>query len=265
MLIIGESINSTISEVGQAIEGRNAAFIAELARQQVAAGAAMLDVNVAVAGGDEVENLLWAVRTVQSAVDVPIVLDSSHPEALQAAFDVHRGRPILNSISGEEERLTSLLPLAAANDCGVILLCLDEDGIPDTAEGRCQVAKFLVQQVTSAGIPAEDIYVDPLVLAVGSDSQAPRIALDTLRLISDELPAVHKSAGVTNVSFGMPARSLLNRTFLAMAIAQGLDACLVNVRDEAVMATIYAANALAGDDPYCSDYLDAYHAGKLEA
>lgn len=264
MLIIGESINSTIPEVGKAINSRDESFIAELAQQQVAAGAGMLDVNVAVADGDEVENLLWAIRTVQSAVEVPLVLDTGDPDALKAGLEAHRGRPIINSITGEERKLAALLPLAVEHNCGVILLCLDDHGIPKTPEGRCEIAKSLVDKATRAGVATEDLYVDPLILTVGADSKAARVALDTLRLIHDTLPGVHTSGGVTNVSFGMPQRSLLNRTFLAMTMALGMDTFLVNVRDKGVMATICAANALLGNDPYCSEYLEAYHAGKLK-
>lgn len=263
MLIIGESINSTLREVGEAISNRDEQFLAELAQKQVAAGAAMLDVNVAVAEGDEADNLLWAVRTIQRAVSVPLVLDSRKPDALKAALKAHQGRPIINSISGEERRLVELLPLAAEHDCGVILLCLDDRGIPKTPEDRCAVARFLVERATRAGIEPERLYVDPLIMAIGADWRAARVALDTLRLIRTMLPQVHTVGGISNVSFGMPQRSLLSRTFLTMAISLGLDAFLVNVEDKALMASIWAANALMGNDAYCSDYLDAYHVGRL--
>ena len=264
MLIIGESINSTIPKVGEAINNRDESLITELAQQQVAAGAGMLDVNVAVADGSEVENLLWAIHTVQSAVDVPLVLDTGDPDALKAGLEAHRGQAIINSITGEERNLAALLPLAVEYNCGVILLCLDEHGIPKTPEGRCKIASSLMDKVTRAGVAPEDLYMDPLIETVGANSKAVRVTLDTLRLIHNALPGVHMNGGITNVSFGMPQRSLLNRTFLAMAIALGMDTFLVNVRDKDVMATICAANALSGNDPYCSDYLEAYHAGKLK-
>jgi cobalamin-dependent methionine synthase I len=263
VLIIGESINSTRRSVGEAISRRDEQFIRGLASKQVAAGAAMLDVNVGVAEGDEVQNLTWAVRTVQQAVDVPLLVDSGNPEALRAAFEVHRGRPILNSINGEADKLAALLPLAAEYECGAILLCLDDRGIPKTADERYQIAEFLVERAVQAGLPPERLYVDPLIMTVGSDSRAARVALDALCRIREGLPQVHTSAGITNVSFGMPQRSLLNRTLLAMAIAYGLDAFLVNVMDPAMVATIQAADTLMGNDAYCSNFLDAYHAGKL--
>jgi 5-methyltetrahydrofolate--homocysteine methyltransferase len=261
--IIGESINSTIHEVGKAISNRDGAFIAKLARKQVTAGADMLDINVAVAEGNETDNLVWAVSVVQEAVDVPLVLDSGNPDALKAALKVHRGRSIISSISGEERKLTALLPLAATHDCDVVLLCLSDKGIPKTADGRYAVARFLVEQAIQKGIEPESLYIDPLVMAVGSDWQAARVALETLHLIRQELPRVHTVAGISNVSFGMPHRSLLNRTLLAMAMAQGLSACMVHVADKALMGTLQTADTLMGNDTYCSDYLEAYHAGKL--
>ncbi len=264
MRIIGESINSTIPAVAEAISTRDERYITELAQKQVAGGANVLDVNVAVAEGEEMENLLWAVRTVQKAVSVPLALDSRDPNALQAALEIHQGRPIINSISGEERSWVGLLPLAAEHNCEVVLLCLDDGGIPKTAEERCGVANDLVSRAVRAGLDPDRLYVDPLIMAVGSDWLAPRTALDSLSLIRRTLPRVHTIAGISNVSFGMPRRSLLNRTLLAIAISHGLDAFLVNVEDKTLMATIWAANALMGNDEYCSDYLAAYHAGKLD-
>ena len=263
MRIIGESINSTIPEVGEAISTRDERYITELAQKQVAGGADVLDVNVAVADGKEVENLLWVVRTIQKAVEVPLALDSRDSNALQAALEIHQGRPIINSISGEERSLAALLPLAAEHDCDVILLCLGDQGIPKTVEQRCGVAKSSVDRAVSVGLDPDRLYIDPLIMAVGADWLAARTALDTQRLVRAALPRVHAVAGISNVSFGMPRRSLLNCTLLAMAIAHGMDTFLVNVGDKKLMATIWAANALIGNDEYCSAYLEAYHAGKL--
>lgn len=263
MKVIGESINSTIQEVSKAISDRDGGFIAELARKQVTAGADMLDVNVAVAEGNETDNLVWAVSVVQEAVDVPLVLDSGNPDALAAALQVHRGRPIVSSISGETRKLATLLPVVANHECDVVLLSLSDEGIPKTANGRYAVARFLMERAIQKGFEPESLYIDPLVMAVGSDWQAARIALETLRLIREQLPRVHTVAGISNVSFGMPHRSLLNRTLLAMAVAQGLGACMVHVGDKALMGTLQTAKTLMGNDTYCSDYLEAYHAGKL--
>jgi 5-methyltetrahydrofolate corrinoid/iron sulfur protein methyltransferase len=264
MHIIGESINSTIREVGEAIGNRDEHFIVELAQKQVSAGAGRLDVNVAVADGDEAENMLWAERSVQSAINIPLALDSRDLVVLKAALEAHQGRAMINSISGERGRANALFALAAEYNCDVILLCLGERGIPKTAEERCALAASLVEQAGRVGIGQERLYVDPLVMAIGSNWNAARVTLETLRLIRKELPQAHTIAGFSNVSFGMPQRSLLNRTLLAMAIAHGLDSFLINVLDRALMATLRTANTLMGNDPYCSEYLEAHRAGKLD-
>lgn len=264
MILIGESINSTRHGVGEAIGRRDAAFLVDLARRQVAAGADVLDVNVAVAEGDETENLVWAVETVQAAVEVPLALDSRRPEALAAAMGIHRGRAILNSISAEARQVGSLMPLAAAYGCEVILLPVGDGGVPKTAQERFEVSASLVDQAVQAGITTDRVFVDPLVMALGSDRLAAQVALDTLRLVRDRLPHVRTVAGVSGVSFGMPRRSLLNRTLLAMALSRGLDAILVNVTDDALLAVAITADTLLGNDPYCTAYLNAYRAGRLD-
>jgi 5-methyltetrahydrofolate--homocysteine methyltransferase len=264
MLIVGESINSTISAVGEAVKARNAAFIEELARAQVDAGAHMLDVNAGVAGADEVEGLAWLVDIVQKAVDVPLVLDSADPEAIEAALKMHKGRPFINSISGEKQKLDTLVPLIADNACSVIALCLDDKGIPETPEARLEIANLMVNQATAEGISPEDIYIDPLILSLGTGWNAAKVSLDTMKLIRRELPEVCITGGMSNVGFGMPNRRLLNRIFLAMAMVIGLDAAVIDVRDKKLMTVIHASNAILGKDPYCKLYFKAHRAGNLE-
>jgi len=263
MIIVGESINSTISQVGEAVKSRDAAYIEGLARAQVDAGAHMLDVNAGVAGTDEVEGMVWLVDIVQKAVDVPLVLDSADPEVIDAALKVHKGRPMINSISGEKQKLDTLLPLIADNGLSVVALCLDDRGIPETPEARLEIAHLMVEQAAAAGIKPEDIYIDPLILSMGTDWQAAKVSLETIRLIRKELPLVRVTGGMSNIGFGMPNRRLLNRIFLTMAMAIGLDAAFIDVRDDKLMTAISAADAILGNDPYCKLYFKAHRAGKL--
>jgi cobalamin-dependent methionine synthase I len=263
MLIIGESLNSAIPKVGQAVLARDNAFLSESARAQADAGAQMLDVGAATAGGNEPEDLAWMVESVQAAVNLPLMLDSPNPDALEAALKVHRGRPIVNSISGEPRKMERLIPLVAEHRCGTVLLCMDDQGIPKTAEARLRIARDLVDRMLQRGVKPEDLYVDFLVFSIGTDWNAAQVSLATLRLIRQELPNVHFICGLSNISFGMPAKSLLNSTFLAMAMGTGLDTILVNVRDPHVMATYWAGNVLSGNDPGCMSYLRAFRAGKL--
>ena len=264
MLIIGESLNATIPKVGQAIQSRDAAFVSKLAQEQRDAGAQMLDVNAAVPGGNETEDLTWLVTTVQAAVDVPLMLDSASPDALRGAIAVCKQRPLVNSVSGEPKKLEKVLPLVAEYGCSVVALCIGEKGIPGTPEARLDVARLIVQRAGQLGIKPESIYIDPLVLTIATDIQSARISLATIELIRGGITGVHTIGGISNVSFGLPGRSLLNAAFVAMAAGLGMDAFLVNVRDRYVIATISAANTLAGNDTRCRDYLRAYRAGRFK-
>ena len=263
MLIVGESINGTIEKVGQAIADRDANFVQRLAREQAERGAQMLDVNAGLGGRDEVGDLTWLVKAVQEEVDVPLMLDSSDPRAIQAALALHRGRPLVNSITAELKKKENLMPVLAGNDCGVVALCLTEEGIPKTPTHRLEVARGLVEELVQAGKPQEDIYLDPLVLTIATDWQAGAVALKTLQLFKQELPGVKTMAGVSNVGFGMPQRRLINRTFLAMAMALGLDGAILDARDNSLMATLTASQALVGRDKWCRGYLQAFREGKL--
>ncbi len=265
MLLIGESINGTIQKVGQAILSRDESFLAELAKTQVDCGAQMLDVNAGVAGGDELKDLPWLVEVVQKEVPLPLMLDSANSEALKAALSVYRHAdpPILNSISGEEEKWKRLYPLIVEKKCKVVVLLMDDRGIPKTVEERVAVARRLYEKFIGGGIASDDIYFDPLVLSVAVEPDAGITTLETIRSLRNTFPDSHIICGVSNVSMGLPGRRLINKTFLTMAIAAGLDTLLIDVRDQALMASIYAAKTLLNQDPYCLEYLQAYRAKKI--
>jgi 5-methyltetrahydrofolate--homocysteine methyltransferase len=265
MLIIGESINGTIPKVGQSILDRNDAFLQELARIQHKHGAHLLDVNAGVAGGNEVEDLPWLVETVQKEVSLPLMIDSASPEALKAALSVYRHKepPILNSISGEEEKWNKLFPILGDAKCKVVALCMDDQGIPNTAQERLVVARRLFHRLTGGGIQAGDIYFDPLVLSIAVVPDAALVTLETIRMLRSDFPGSHTVCGVSNVSMGLPARRLINRTFLSMAISTGLDTLFVDVRDQALLSTVYASKILVNQDSYCLEYLQAYRQKKI--
>ena len=267
MLIIGESLNGTIPSVAQAIAARDQDRIVALARRQVESGAQMLDVNAGGAPGrDECADLLWLVSTVQAVVQVPLVLDSHNAEALRHALGIYQGPPpILSSASLEEGRLEALLGLAVEHGCGLVALCMTGHGIPYEPLERVSIAAQLVEQAMAAGLKPEDLYLDPLVMTLASDYHAGERLLLALRLIREQFPAVSTICGVSNVGFEMPQRRLLNRTFVAMLIALGVEALMVDVRDEELMATLFASTALTGRDEWCRAYLKAYRLGKLGA
>ncbi len=265
MLIIGESINGTIPRVGQAIREKNEAFLRELARRQFECGAQMLDVNGGTGGGDEVSDLSWLIELVQQEVPIPLMIDSANPDALASALAVYRHAelPILNSISGEEEKWRKLFPVVSEKNCKIVVLCMDDQGISKTIEGRTAIASRLFSRLTEVGIPEDYIYFDPLALAVSVEPDASLVTLETIHALRTRFPGSHIICGTSNVSMGLPGRKLINRTFLAMAIFAGLDTLFVDVRDQALLSTIYAGSVLVNEDSYSMRYLKAYRAGKI--
>jgi 5-methyltetrahydrofolate--homocysteine methyltransferase len=259
-VIIGELINPTgKKKLAQALGAGDLSLVQELALSQVEAGAAVLDVNVGAAGVDEVALLPRAVEAVFEVVDVPVCIDTPNPEALAAALAVCPGKPLVNSVNGEQEKLEAVLPLVAERGAAVIGLLMDDDGIPPTPRQRLAVAYKIRDRAAALGIPAEDVIFDPLMLAVGAEPQAGQVGLETVRLLRAELDA-NITAGASNVSFGMPGRDLLNRTFMAMAIAWGVN-CPIS-HPAHLCDTILAANVLLGRDEYGMRYIKACRAKK---
>jgi cobalamin-dependent methionine synthase I len=261
MKIIGEKINGTRQRVAEAIAGRDKAFIQELARKQAVAGADWLDVNAGTRQSKEPEDLIWLVETVQSEVEIPLCLDSPNPAALTAAIEVVEQTPMINSISGEPWRLEGILPLVAEHQCPVIALAMDDGGIPETCDGRMDVVHKVMQASRNSGVSDEDIYIDPLVMTLATNTESAQITLETMRLIRQEYPDVHMSMGLSNISFGMPARANINRTFLILAMAAGLDSAIVDPMDGELQAALITAKMILGQDRHCLNYTRAYRAG----
>ncbi|MCX7671074.1 MAG: dihydropteroate synthase [Anaerolineae bacterium] len=264
MKIIGEKINGTRKQVKQAVLDRDADFIRKLAQSQAEAGSAWIDVNAGTAAEREPDDLVWLVETVQAVTDVPLCLDSANPVALAAALAHVKKPPLINSISGETARLTGVLPLAAQARGGVIALAMDDKGIPAATEGRVAIIRRLIEATRAAGIPDEEVYVDPLVMTIGTSGDAARVALATVRAVKAEFPRVHFTSGLSNVSYGLPARSLINRAFLTLMLEAGLDTAILDPLDRELRKTLLAAEAVLGIDRHCLRYTRAYRAGLLE-
>ena len=260
MLIIGELINCTRKKVGEAAQKRDAEFFQDLARTQASAGAHMLDVNGGVPE-QEVELMSWLVDLVQGVVEVPLCLDSADPKALIKALPLCKQRPMVNSISDEPARW-AMLPVLKEHRPKVIALCLSESGLPSGVEDRVATASRLIDRLAGEGFALDDIYVDPCVLPVATGPHGKNL-LAAVGQISAKFPGVHISAGVSNVSFGLPLRKLLNETFLLLLMAHGLDAAIVDPCDQQLMWNIMAAEALLGRDEHCRNYLRAYREGNL--
>ncbi len=265
MKIIGEKINGTRKLVGRAIAERDAGYIQKLARKQVDGGAYWLDINAAGAYPDqEPEDLVWLVEQVQEVVDVPLCLDSADPAALRAAMQEIKRTPMINSISAEASHLSDILPIVAEFGCEVIALCTDDRGLPDTSAGRMAVLAKVFEETRRAGVPDEKVYADPMALTIATNTKAGQATFDTMRAIRAQYPLAHISCGLSNVSLGMPVRSLINRTFLVLALDAGMDTALIDPNDRELLAAMRATDLLLGNDKHCLNYTRAYRAGQLE-
>lgn len=263
MFIIGELINCTRKRVGAAAQNRDAEFIREVARSQANAGADMLDVNGGIAG-QEAECLAWLVGVVQEAVETPLCLDSSDPQALEKALPLCKQRPMINSITDEPARFHAVLPLLKEFRPKVVALCMSAAGPPSGVEDRVATACRLVDRLTAEGMALDDIYLDPCVLPASTGPEHGKAILEAVDQIKAQYPGAHISAGVSNVSYGLPLRKLLNEVFLVLLMGRGLDAAIVDPCDQQLMMNLRAAEALLGRDEYCVNYLRAYREGKME-
>jgi 5-methyltetrahydrofolate--homocysteine methyltransferase len=264
MLVIGELINATRKKVAAAIEKRDADFIRDLARRQAEAGADLIDVNGGIPD-HEVESLEWLIGVVQEVTDLPLSIDSSDPEAVRRAIPLCKKRPLMNSITDVPECSDVLLPVLAEHRPRVIALCMSAAGTPKGVDDRLQTATRLVERLTKTGIALDDIFVDPCAMPMSTGTEQTPAVLEVIAAITKRFPGVHTSVGLSNVSFGVPIRKLVNRVFLTLLLARGLDAAILDPCDRQLMADVVAAEALLGRDEFCARYLRAYRKGKLEA
>lgn len=262
MLIVGELINTSRKPVREAVERRDAGYIQQVARRQEEGGAHYLDVNCGTMVGEEVPVMEWLVETVQEVTDLPLCIDSPSAPALEAGLRLVKSpAPLVNSISAEEKRFRSVLPLVEKFKAKVVALCIDDGGMPATAEDRLRIAENLVTSLEAAGVARDDIYLDPVIKPVSTGNKHGWEVLQSIRLIKEKYPEVHLICGLSNVSFGLPNRALLNRLFMVQTMSCGMDAYILDPTDKAMMGALYASMALLGQDRYCAGYLKAYRKG----
>jgi 5-methyltetrahydrofolate--homocysteine methyltransferase len=253
MVIIGEKINPTgRKKMAAALQSGDFDYIKELALSQVEAGADILDINVGVPGLDDVAMMEKVVNLVTSWVDVPLCLDSPNPAALAAGLSVAPGKPLVNSVSGEESRLRSVLPLVKDRGASVIGLTMDDNGIPNSASDRFAIAEKILEKAVKMGIPKEDVIIDPLVMTVGSDSQAGLMTLQTIEMIHNQL-GLNINLGASNISFGLPDRHTVNQAFLVMALVKGASCAITDPMK--LTGIIRAGDLIIGRDEYSMRYI----------
>ncbi|HUI71093.1 MAG TPA: dihydropteroate synthase [Spirochaetia bacterium] len=264
MLIIGELINSTRKQIRKAIEEKDGGSIQSLAKKQAGAGAHWIDVNAGAFPNDEVQKVKWLISVIREVSDAPLSIDSPRPEAVEAGLAMAGADPFLNSISAESERYKALIPLLKKYNARVVALSLDDGGMTDDMNKVWEVADGLIKRLEDDGVPPDHIFVDPLVRPVSTNPEYAMGALAVVARITEKHPDVHKTCGLSNVSYGLPRRRLLNQVFVAMAIAKGMDSAIIDPLDARMMANILAAEALAGKDQFCMGYITAEREGKLE-
>ncbi len=259
-MIIGEKINPTgRKKLAAALKEGDYNYVRNLATKQVEAGADVLDVNVGVPGIDEVAVLPEVAKLVSEQVDVPLCLDSANHEAIAAALAILPGKPLVNSVNGEEKSLEAVLPVVKDYGAAVIGLTMDDDGIPNDSETRVAIAEKILERAGKLGIPAEDIIIDPLVLTVGADSNAGLVTLQTIRSLKEQF-GVNINLGASNVSFGLPDRHTINQSFLSLAM--GLGATCAITDPIKLTSTIRATDLLMGRDQFGARYLTYWRANQ---
>ena len=256
LVIIGERINPTGNKkLAESLSSGSMEILRQEARQQVLAGAEILDINIGGTGFNEVEQLRSAVLAVMETVDVPVCIDSSNPEAIAAALAVCEGKAIVNSVNGKDESLETILPIVKEYNAAVIGLVVDENGIPGDPESRVAIAGKIIEKAESFGIPREDVLIDCLAMSMGSDAQEGFKSLETIRKINREL-GVNTTIGASNISFGLPEREIINGIFLSLAVAAGLTSAIADAAASRIMVS--AGELILGRDDFAARFIKNY-------
>ncbi len=246
----------------EALSRKDKKYLVDQAKKQQNAGASYIDLNTAALVDKEVQTLKWAIPLLQEELRIPLSIDTPNPEAMEAGLEIHKGQALLNSISGEANRIKTFLPLIKEYKPRIIALCLDDQGLPDTSDKELSIARKIVNLLDKERVEHKDIFIDPLVRPIGVDQKAGELFLEALEKIKKDLPSVSTIAGVSNVSFGLPKRKSLNRAFLVLALQKGLDAAILDPLDKEILAALHSSKALLGKDRSLKGYLTFVRSSK---
>jgi 5-methyltetrahydrofolate--homocysteine methyltransferase len=261
MIIIGEKINGSIPKTGAAIAAKNEAFIRNLAKKQTAANASYLDVCASVSPEKELETLKWLVDLVQQESELPISLDSPNAGVFAEAIKLCKKPGIINSVSMEGNKIDRIFPVIAGTSWNCIALLCDNTGIPDSADKRLAVFERILEKAGEYKIETSRLFIDPVVEMLASSKEGATIIFDTIRRVKARCPGVHITSGASNISFQLPLRKLINRSFIILCMGAGMDSAIVDPTNEDMLGLIYAAEALLGKDEMCMEYISAYRDG----
>ncbi|GAB6146908.1 dihydropteroate synthase [Desulfocicer niacini] len=263
--IIGERINTSRKMVLAAVAEKNADYIIDDVRKQQEAGANYIDVNAGARIGHEKEDMRWLLDTIQPVLNIPLTLDSPDPAILEMAFSMVEKTPMINSISLEKDRFDSMMPFLDGKDCKVIALCMNDAGMPDSSEDLLNRAGTLITELNGVGIPTANIYVDPLIQPISTDTNKGMMVLDAVRAIKAKFPQVHITGGLSNISYGLPQRHMINRTFVTLMMNAGMDSAIIDPLDKKIVSSIWTADMLLGNDTFCMEYLKRVRSGAIES
>lgn len=261
--VIGERINTSRKKVQQAVAERDAGYIIKDVHQQAEAGADYIDINAGARIGHETEDMKWLIDTIQPEVNLPLCLDSPDPGVLEMAFQMINNSPMVNSISLEKDRYDAMMPFLEGKQCKVVALCMDDKGMPSSSSDIVDRAVSLVEELGSIGFSPESIYIDPLVQPISTDNNKGVMVLDAVRAIKNQFPLVHITGGLSNISYGLPQRRIINRTFVTLMMDAGMDSAIIDPLDQAIMATIRTGNMLLGHDNFCGEFLKGVRSGMI--
>ncbi len=261
MIIIGEKINGSIPAVAEAIANRDAEFIKNRAKAQAEAGATFIDCCASVPEAEEVETLKWMIDCIQEVTDLPIAVDSPSADVIKEAYKFCKKEGIINSVSGEGDKVDTIFPLIADSKWGVICLLSDDTGIPKTAADRLKVFDYIMSKAKEYNISPDRLYIDPLVEMLCTSEDGMAMNVEVMSTIRKQYPDIHLVAAVSNISFNLPVRKLVNLGYTVLAMNAGLDSAILDPLNRDMMGVIYATEALLGLDDYCMEYIGAYREG----
>jgi cobalamin-dependent methionine synthase I len=263
--VIGERINTTLKKVKAAVAERDAEYIRNDVIRQTEAGATYIDVNAGARIGHEEADMCWLLEVVQEATSLPLCLDSPDPAILEMAYGLVSKKPLINSISLEKDRFEPMIKYLQGKECRIVALCMDDSGMPKRIEDIVVRAHRLVGHLEEIGFSRDDIFIDPLIQPMSVEKNNGRMAMEAVRLINAELSGVHTTGGLSNISYGLPQRRIVNRTFLAMMLAHGFDSAIMDPLDEQLMAIATTADMIAGNDNFCMKFIKGTRSGKIVA
>ena len=263
--VIGERINTSRKKVQAAVADRNAVYIEEDVKKQQKAGADFIDVNAGARIGHEKEDMKWLLDTIRPIATVPLCLDSPDPAILEMAYGMVDRTPMINSISLEKDRFDTMMPFLRGKECKIIALCMDDSGMPASADDIVARAMELVTSLESIGMKQDAIYIDPLVQPISTDSEKGNMVLDAVRHIKSQYPDVHITGGLSNISYGLPERKIINRTFVTLMMDAGMDSAIIDPLDAKIMAAIRTADMLLGNDNFCMSYLKGVRSSMIKS